>query len=134
MSRPLTAGCPARRENHREIGRGVALLLTEGRHDFARHRRALDIDRALRHPCGGGASLARAKLRPIFMMTAASASARRRISSPSGSVAGSTDEGVVAPSHRRSCDAPAPEMLETPGTIVTANRSRNRMKRCMNEP
>ena len=56
------------------------------------------------------------------------------MSSPSGSVAGSTTSASSPQVIGAPATPQAPQMLETPGTIVTANRSRNRMKRCMNEP
>ena len=85
-------------------------------------------------PAATSASFARAKLRPIFMITAASASARRRVSSASGSVAGKTTSASSPQAIGAPATPQAPQMLDTPGTMVTAKRSRKRMKRCMNEP
>ena len=110
---------PAGDQNHaRNRARRRRSFSAERHHRLARHGRAFDIDCALRHAGLRRAPPSRAaKLRPIFMMTAASASARRRMSSSSGSVAGRTTS-ESSPQVIGAAAAPqAPQMMDTPGTI-----------------
>ena len=91
-SRPLTAGppsrAPARRRNRAPSSSGLAASgIDHARRPWcrARHR-----SRAASRPAAVERAPHLGRLRPTFMTTAASASARRRASSASGSVPGST--------------------------------------------
>ena len=74
------------------------------------------------------------RLRPSFITTAASVPERRRVSSASGNVPGTT----VSTSSPQVIGAPArvqaPDMAVTAGTTSTGMRSFRRHHRCMKEP
>ncbi len=74
------------------------------------------------------------KLRPSFMMTAASASARRRLSSSSGNTPDSTDRLWLRYTSGAPSTAAPPSIEHTPGTTSASKRAASRSCRYMYEP